>query len=88
MDAVAVLAKGVKLSGLATEYTRVRLMTDERPDKPMQVDEAEQRAARSERFAQLVALGYSVETSALLADAPVSVEAIAILFEPDAEASS
>lgn len=42
----------------------------------------------SRRFSELLALGYSVETSALLADAPVSVEAITRLFEPDAQAAS
>ena len=36
------------------------------------------------RFLDLVACGYSEETSALLADAPVSLDSIIDLFEPDA----
>ena len=40
--------------------------------------------SRRRRLLDLVAHGYSEETSALLADAPVSLETIFELFEPDA----
>ena len=39
---------------------------------------------RHRRFLDLLAHGYGEETSALLADAPVSLESILELFEPDA----
>jgi hypothetical protein len=40
--------------------------------------------SRHRRFLDLVARGYSDETGAMLADAPVSLASIIELFEPDA----
>jgi hypothetical protein len=56
----------------------------ERPPEPTLEDRLEEPDSRSRRFTDLVARGYSVETSELLADAPVSLETITKLFEPDA----
>jgi len=59
-------------------------MTEQPPAEPTLEDKVEEPNSRSRRFADLVARGYSVETSELLADAPVSLEIITKLFEPDA----